>query len=103
MSGVIFMVNLRKEAEGRECQARIPGVCNWKSETTVGGHLNGAGTGLKHHDIFLAWTCFACHAWFDGGYVKTSTREERDLWHLQAIFRTQQILIAEKKIIVGDG
>ncbi|MEI9716942.1 nuclease domain-containing protein, partial [Moellerella wisconsensis] len=29
------MANLRKEAKGRECQVRIPSVCNGNSETVV--------------------------------------------------------------------
>lgn len=32
------MANLRKEARGRECQIRIPGVCNGNPETVVLTH-----------------------------------------------------------------
>ncbi|MWQ11334.1 nuclease domain-containing protein, partial [Glaesserella parasuis] len=27
-------IDLRKEAKGRECQVRLPGVCNFNAETT---------------------------------------------------------------------
>ncbi|MGV3346389.1 nuclease domain-containing protein, partial [Enterobacteriaceae bacterium LUAb1] len=37
------MANLRKEAKGRECQVRIPGICNGNSETVVLAHLRMAG------------------------------------------------------------
>lgn len=33
------MANLCKAARGRECQVRIPGVCNGKSETSVLAHI----------------------------------------------------------------
>lgn len=29
------MANLRKEAKGRECQVRLPGICNGNNETVV--------------------------------------------------------------------
>lgn len=31
-------VNLRKEARGRDCQVRLPGICNFNPETTVLAH-----------------------------------------------------------------
>ncbi len=34
------MADLRKAARGRECQVRIPGVCNGNSETSV-LHISG--------------------------------------------------------------
>ncbi|HCN8935740.1 TPA: DUF1364 family protein, partial [Escherichia coli] len=44
------MADLRKAARGRECQVRIPGVCNGNSETSVLAHIRLAGlcgTGIK--------------------------------------------------------
>lgn len=37
------MADLRKAARGRECQVRIPGVCNGNSETSVLAHIRLAG------------------------------------------------------------
>ncbi|MCT8621059.1 DUF1364 domain-containing protein [Glaesserella parasuis] len=57
-------INLRKEAKGRECQVRLPGVCNFNAETSVLAHYRMAGlngVGQKPDDIFGAWACFACH------------------------------------------
>ena len=94
-------MNLRKLAKGQECQARIPGICNHNPETTVLAHLNGAGLGIKFPDLIGAWACSNCHAWLDGAYSAYtrkledlhSAREHRDLYHLQAIVRTQQQLL----------
>ena len=44
------MADLRKAARSRECQVRIPGVCNGNPETSVLAHirLTGlCGTGTK--------------------------------------------------------
>ncbi|HGN0358311.1 TPA: nuclease domain-containing protein, partial [Proteus mirabilis] len=52
------MMNLRNEAKGRECQIRIPSVCNGNSETVVLAHyrMSGlCGVGIKSHDLFGAW------------------------------------------------
>ena len=48
------MADLRKAARGRECQVRIPGVCNGNPETSVLAHirLTGlCGTGTKPPDL----------------------------------------------------
>lgn len=80
---------------------RVPGVCNFNSETTVLGHVNGAGTGTKHDDLFAAYVCSACHSWIDGGYVQTgATRADRDLLHLQGVIRTQKIILEEGLVLI---
>ncbi|HFR8650170.1 TPA: nuclease domain-containing protein [Escherichia coli] len=33
------MADLRKAARGRECQVRIPGVCNGNPDTSVLAHI----------------------------------------------------------------
>ena len=86
-------MNLRKLARGQDCKVNIFGVCNHNPETTVLAHLNGAGMAIKHHDLFGAWACSSCHAWLDGEYTKTHFRQQRDLYHLQAIMRTQQAML----------
>ena len=43
------MSKLRKLARDRECQVRIPGICNHNPETTVLAHLGGAGMGIAHN------------------------------------------------------
>lgn len=58
------MADLRKAARGRECQVRIPGVCNGNPETSVLAHirLTGlCGTGTKPPDLIATIACSACH------------------------------------------
>lgn len=87
-------MNLRKLAKGQPCMVRIPDVCNYNLETTVLAHLNGGGMGMKHNDLLGAWCCSACHAWLDGGFIRTGhAKYVRDLWHMEAIARTQQELL----------
>ena len=84
-------MNLRKEAKGRGCMVRIPGVCNHNSETTVLAHyrLPGvSGMGMKAPDILGAWACSSCH---DAVDRRNHTDLERDyvrLMHLEGMART---------------
>lgn len=92
---------IRQSANGQPCMARIPGVCNGRTDTTVLAHLNGAGVGAKASDHEGAYTCFDCHAWLDGGYARQGyTRDTRDLWHLQAVMRTIRVLIEQGFITI---
>jgi hypothetical protein len=99
---------LRQEAKGRECQVRIPGVCNGNSETVVLAHLNnkrlfGAGTGQKVPDIFGAWACSACHDAVDCR-VRLFDKDtcQAAILHYEGVFRTQNILLKEGKIRIGE-
>jgi hypothetical protein len=94
------MTDLRKEAKGRECQVRLPGVCNFNPETTVLGHLRLAGiTGgaQKAPDLLGAWVCSACHAEADR-QTRTLERDFVRLAFHEGVERTQYALIQEGKI-----
>jgi hypothetical protein len=39
------MTNLEREAMGKECQIRLPGICNFDTATTVLCHARGAWHG----------------------------------------------------------
>lgn len=97
-------MNLRKEAKGRECQARIPNICNRNPETTVLCHTNnlplvGAGVGLKPNDVFAFWGCSACHDLLDKRNRATVFGDwQLEIWEYEAILRTQKILIDEGKL-----
>ena len=94
-------INLRKEAKGRECQVRLPGVCNFDPETTVLAHYRKAGiTGIgeKAPDQLGAWACYNCHMAVDGQMKTHYSRDELELHHLQGIAKTQAILIGEGKL-----
>ena len=85
-------MSLRKEARGRGCTVRIPGVCNFNSETTVLAHIRIAGVsgmGLKSPDLLGAWACSACHDEVDGRTHKSGmTRDELRLAHYDGMVRT---------------
>ena len=53
---------------------------------------------MKEKDLFGARACSDCHAWLDGGYSKTHTKQERDLMHFEAMKRTQEQYIEEALI-----
>ena len=85
---------LTKSARGRECQVRIPGVCNWNSETVVLAHLPGGGMGSKVPDIHGAYCCSACHDEIDRR-TRTIPVEKAHLYHLEGVIRTQAIMLAD--------
>ena len=94
------MTNLRKEAQGRECQVRLPGICNGNSETVVLAHYRMAGlcgVGMKPNDLFGAWACSACHDEIDRRTRRTDASEAH-MAHLEGVIRTQAALIAEGKL-----
>lgn len=82
---------LRDSARGQPCLVRIPGVCNFNSETTVLAHINGGGMGTKKSDLFGAFCCSACHDVIDGR-VKSPHhfKAEIELMHRQGVQRTNQ-------------
>ncbi len=95
-------MNLHKEAAGRECLVRLVG-CNRNPETTVLAHLNDkrifmCGMGLKVPDVFGAHCCSACHDILDGRQKSDYTAEELKIAHMEAVLRTQNMLLNEGKI-----
>lgn len=91
------MSKITKSARGEECTVRIPGVCNFDSDTVVFAHINGGGMGMKHLDIHGAYCCSKCHDVYDGR-VKYPMSNEIKLDFLDGMIRTQQILV-EKGLI----
>ncbi|WP_029589801.1 DUF1364 domain-containing protein [Franconibacter helveticus] len=92
------MADLRKAARGRECQIRIPGVCNGNPETSVLAHLRlpgTCGTGLKPPDILGAIGCNCCHDVVDGRLKTPYTHDELKLMHAEGVMRTVIIWIHE--------
>lgn len=86
---------LRDSARGRDCQIRIPGICNFNPETVVLCHLNGGGSGTKHSDLFGAFGCSDCHSAVDGRIKTEYSKAELDLMLLEAMVRTQKIWLDE--------
>src|SRR3954462_11228976 len=81
---------LRKLAEGKSCMARIPGICNWNSETTVLAHVrrgNIAGVGQKPSDLCAFFCCSACHDCLDRRTHKDMPIEVINDYTLDALVR----------------
>jgi hypothetical protein len=92
---------LRKEARGRECQIRAPGVCNGDPDTVVLCHVRMigiSGMGHKANDLLGAHGCGSCHSLVDGQGGYMFTKEERRLLLLEGVIRTIAILIDEGKV-----
>ena len=85
-------MNLRKLAQGKDCQVRLPG-CNGDPATTVLAHYALAGytgMGMKGDDFaFGAWSCSACHDLVDGRTKTDMSREVVRLGHAEGCLRTQ--------------
>ncbi len=95
------MSALRKLAKGRECQIRVPGCCLPGNETVVGCHVRMAGVsgiGMKADDLFIAYGCYACHQIVDGQRKSEFTFEQRRLFLLEGMVRTQYLLLREGKL-----
>jgi hypothetical protein len=83
--------DLRKEARGRGCTVRLPGVCNHNSETVVLAHIRMAGVsgmGMKADDLLGAWACSACHDAIDRRSHPELERDYVRLAHLEGMVRT---------------
>lgn len=67
-------------ARGKPCLFRLPGICNFNTETTVAAHSNwaehgGKGMSRKASDQFSAWSCSACHSWLDQGGADRDSKQ----------------------------
>ena len=71
---------------------RLPGICNFNSETVVLAHIRLAGIsgmGMKSPDLIGAWACSACHDEIDGRTHKSGmTHDELRLAHYDGMART---------------
>lgn len=91
---------ITRSVKGEECQVRIPGVCNFNPETVIPAHINGGGMGTKMPDFLIAHACCCCHAVLDGQVPSEFSREQLDLWHWEAVGRTQ-IILHHKGLLVA--
>ncbi len=84
---------ITSRARGKECQIRLPGICDGNPETTVPCHYRMpglSGAGYIPDAIFVAWGCHACHA-----YVDTNNDDATQLAFAQGVFRTQAQLLQQ--------
>jgi hypothetical protein len=86
-------MNLREQARGRDCQIRLPQICNFDPATTVLCHyrlVGLSGMGMRSPDVFAAHGCSKCHS-----VVDTSKDPEIVIAFLQGVIRTQALLVKE--------
>lgn len=88
------LTKIQASARDQECTIRIPGGCNYRTDTTVLCHENGAGMGMKHPDTRAAYGCAACHDIVDGRAPRPAgiTYELMRAYFKEAIAQTQRIL-----------
>ena len=89
-------MNLRKFARGKECQLRLPGICNFDTATTVLAHVRRggvAGMGQKPPDICGIHACFDCHSAMDGRSSWKNTPSDTDV--LEGLNRTLAVVSKE--------
>lgn len=92
--------DLRKAARGRECQVRIPGICNGNPETTVLAHIRIAGlcgTGIKPPDLIATIACSSCHDEIDRRTHLVDAEYAKEC-ALEGMARTQVIWLKEGKV-----
>lgn len=84
------MSKIRKSAAGKDCLARLPGVCNFNPETTVAAHVRIAGLcgiGAKPSDVLTIRACSSCHDEIDHRTHKIYA-PDLDRYILEALART---------------
>ena len=89
-------MNLRKFARGKECQLRLPGICNFDTATTVLAHVRRggvAGMGQKPPDICGIHSCSDCHDAMDGRSSWKNTPSDTDV--LEGLNRTLAVVSKE--------
>lgn len=86
-------MNLRELARGKPCMLRIPGICNYDTQTTVLAHVRMIGISamsMKAPDWFGAWACCSCHEHVDS---KGGDQYLRRLMLLEGMVRTQHEIL----------
>ena len=89
-----------RSAKGQDCTVRIPHICNRNPETVVFAHLPGGGMGMKRADIHGAYCCSACHDALDGRVKTDYLVVDLRIMHLEAVIRTQDIMIKNHILIL---
>ena len=96
-------MNLRKLARDRDCQVRLPGICNFDTATTVLAHVRMAGLcgiGMKSDDLLACPACFACHNAIDRRSNMDLDRDYVRLAHYEGVLRWLNVLISEGVLAV---
>jgi len=95
-------MNLRKFAEGKECQLRAYGVCNRNSETVVLAHVrkgNVAGMGQKPPDSCAILCCSSCHDLIDGRLKTEYSMIQIESMMLHGLVRTLALVARSQNMV----
>lgn len=93
-------LDLRKFAKGKACQLRLPGICNFDTETTVLAHVRRggvAGMRQKPPDLCGIHACSACHNAMDGRSGPKKVPADTDV--LEGLNRT--LAFVSKELGIG--
>lgn len=92
---------LRDAARGKDCTLRIPGVCNFNSDTTVLAHVpcGMKGMGMKSPDNMAVNACSSCHDVLDG----RSKSHEVDGWDVVRALAETQMQWIEAGLVTVAG
>lgn len=85
-------MNLRKQAQFRECQIRLDGCTGGPCCLAHWRQIDISGMGMKSPDLLGAWACHNCHTRVDRA---DRGDESIQLDFARAVFRTQNELIKE--------
>ena len=98
------MIRSRKYLDAAKDQACV--CCGRRDGTVVACHYQGLraqalgkGTGIKPHDIAVAWLCSTCHAKFD--QYKMSIQEYGDQW-VKKLDHSEEFLFQILRTIIAS-
>jgi hypothetical protein len=91
---------LRRSAAGEECTLHLPGICNWRTDTTVLAHIyvGPKAMGGKGDDIHACFACCACHEAIDRYWA-----DDRYEYLLGGLIKTQQVFIRNGLLLVPSA
>lgn len=92
---------LEQSARDRECQVRIPMVCNRNSETVVLAHVGKSHMGAKCSSLIATFACSDCHDAIDGRVRTGYSKAELDLMAREGVERTQLTWLKEGLLKIG--
>lgn len=95
-------MNIRKEAQGRNCTLQIPGICSHNPYQTVLAHIRGMGAGegmgRKPDDLAGVFACAYCHDVLDGRQKGPDDfKANRWMYIARGLYRTHKILLEAKQ------
>jgi hypothetical protein len=99
------MSALTDYARGKDCEIRVPGVCNFNPETTVACHvplMGNHGTGFKPMDLHIAFGCSDCHDAVDRRRFLELDRDFVRQCHVEGMMRTQAKIMREAPHLIAN-